>query len=798
MKIFTRPTFLLAFLMMMIAGTAVAQKKKKDKSSSASKTDLVYTKKSFGSFMKNWSLAGPVAVQEGNSAPDEETQRKFFAEDIIPKTALKDGKPIPAFQYNGKPLKWISHTATNDAIELDNVYPNTDYAAVYAWAEIIVDADSAVLMGIGSDDGVKVWHNDKLIHDHWTPRGLTPDQDVVPLNLVKGSNRILLKVQDMQGGWGFSARVLDKPALSQKLVSAAKGGLLDEIKTLLAAGADVNGKDKNGLTAYEAAKLAGREEVIAALGEKGADQKMALAPDQLIEATYRHLNDKPSPATVVLVAQNGKIVFQKAYGLADVATKTPATLDTKFRIGSITKQFTASAILKLQEEGKISVDDKLSKFFPDFPRGNEVTIHHLLTHTSGIHSYTGKADFIDKVLKPVTNEELLAYFKNDPYDFNPGEQYQYNNSGYFLLGYIIEKVSGKSYAQYLDETFFKPLGMKNTGIHASTLKLTQEAIGHGQEGDKFKTALNWDMSWAGGAGAIYSTVGDLFTWNEAVFGGKVLQEKSLKAAHTSVVLNNGKIPDQGKYGYGWGMSEYRETAVIGHSGGLHGFISQLARFPAHQMTVAILTNISPPVSELNPSVIAEYFIWDKLGKQRSFSTVATTVDVKTYEGRYDFRTAVMTITSQGGNLYAQLFGQQNFPIFPQGPDEFYWKVVPARIKFVKNEKGEVTHGEFEQNGQKLTVQKLKDEPIVTIDPAVWKQFEGKYKFQEMIITVSVTDGKLLAQATNQPTFQLYPLTAENYLIKEINAKISFVRSQDKVTHMTIDMAGQKSDAPRLE
>jgi CubicO group peptidase (beta-lactamase class C family) len=602
----------------------------------------------------------------------------------------------------------------------------------------------------------------------------------------------------MQGGWGFSARVLDKAALSEKLVTAAKNGLLDEIKMLMSAGADVNGTDKNGLTPYEAAKLAGRDEVVTALVEKGAAQRAVLAPDQLIDATYRQLNEKPSPATVVLVSQNGKIVFQKAYGLADVSKNTPATVTTKFRIGSITKQFTASAILKLQEEGKISVDDKLSKFFPDFPRGNEVTIHHLLTHTSGIKSYTGKADFIDKVVKPISNEELLAFFKNEPYDFNPGEEYRYNNSGYFLLGYIVEKVSGKSFAQYLDETFFKPLGMNSTGVHSSSLKLTEEAVGHGQEAGKFKTSLNWDMSWAAGAGALYSTVGDLFIWNEALFNGKVLQEKSVTAAFTSVVLNNGKTPDQGKYGYGWGMGEYRETASIGHSGGLHGFISQLARYPAHNMTVAILTNISPPVSELNPSVIAEYFIWDKMAKQSSFATIATTVDVKAYEGRYDFGNAVMTITSQSGNLYAQLFGQQNFPIFPQGPDQFYWKVVPAKIKFVRNEKGDVTHADFEQNGQKLTVQKLKDQTFVDVNPTVWKLYEGKYKFQEMIITVSIVDGKLLAQATNQPTFQLYPVAEADYIIKEINAKVSFVKAQDKITHMSIEMGGQKTDALRVE
>ncbi|RAW00325.1 serine hydrolase [Pseudochryseolinea flava] len=797
MKNFTiHKSFLMVVALLMIVEVSIAQKKK-DKS--PSKVILTYNEKSFGSFMKAWSILGPLPVKEGTANPDDETQRKFFEEDMIPTVGLKDGRPLPSFQHNGKTLTWTPYVSQDDVVELDVVYPNTDYAAVYAWAEITSEAERQVFFGVGSDDGIKIWHNEKLIHNNWIPRGITKDQDLVAVKLVKGSNRILLKVQDFQQGWGYAVRVMDNTALSEKLVQAARNGQLDDIKVLIEAGVDVNGKDKNGITAYEAAKIAGRDEAVAALTAKGAQQKVMLTGEQLVDATYSHLAKKPSPATVVLVSQNGKILFQKAYGLADVAKKTPATLTTKFRIGSITKQFTASAILKLQEEGKISVNDKLSKFFPDFPRAHEVTIHHLLTHTSGIHSYTGKSDFLDHVTKPISNDALLAYFKNDPYDFNPGDEYRYNNSGYFLLGYIVEKVSGKTFAQYLDDTFFKPLGMKNTGIHSATLKLTEEANGHQPEGDGYKLAMNWDMSWAGGAGALYSTVGDLNLWNDALFGGKVLKPESMKAAFTSVVLNNGRTPDSGKYGYGWGIAEYRGTESIGHSGGLHGFISQLSRLPAHNLTVVILTNTSPPVSEFNPSVIAEYFIWDKLGKQSSFAQSASTGDVKAYEGRYDFGNgAVMIITSKDNNLFAQLSGQPNFPIFPQGQDDYFWKVVPARIKFVRNEKGEVTHGDFEQNGQKLKVNKLKEETIVKVDPAIWKKYEGKYKFQDLIITISTSDGKLLAQATNQPTFELLPVSELDYVVRELNAKLSFVKSEEKISHIVIDMGGRKSDALRME
>src|SRR5207237_1030940 len=233
-------------------------------------------------------------------------------------------------------------------------------------------------------------------------------------------------------------------------------------------------------------------------------------------------------------AQGGKILFEKGYGLANLEHRVPITPQTKFRIGSISKQFTASAILKLCEQGTLRLDNKLSKFIPDFPRGDEVTIHHLLTHTSGIHRYTSKPDFMATVMMSVKTEDLINSFKNDPSDFAPGTKWSYNNSGYLLLGYIIEKVSGQTYEGFLGQNFFEPLAMNNTGVHHAIDVLEHEAHGYAYDDGKMKKALNWDMSRAGGAGALYSTVGDLFRWNEAVFHGKVLREESLATAFTPV------------------------------------------------------------------------------------------------------------------------------------------------------------------------------------------------------------------------------------------------------------------------
>src|SRR6185503_6950556 len=266
-------------------------------------------------------------------------------------------------------------------------------------------------------------------------------------------------------------------------VGVLRNGDLDAAKLLLDHGVEIDSHSPAGLTAVQVAKLRGQREMVWFLVSKGADAQAPIPPpEKLVDSLFSRLIKPDSAGAAVLVAQNGRVLFEKGYGLADVEKHAAATPETKFRIGSITKQFTAAAILKLQEEGKLSVNDKLSKFIPDYPRGNEVTIHHLLTHTSGIHSYTSKPEFLGSVTAPAKTEDHIQSFKNDPYDFDPGKKWLYNTSGYFLLGYIIEKVSGESYGDFLRRKFFAPLGMKSPGVHSSTAALEHEALGYQFEG----------------------------------------------------------------------------------------------------------------------------------------------------------------------------------------------------------------------------------------------------------------------------------------------------------------------------
>jgi CubicO group peptidase (beta-lactamase class C family) len=791
---------LLSIVLLLFPCVLLLAQKKKSTAAPAGHSKASYHLSDAGRYMKTWWLLGPLPVGQDSSIPDEAAQKNFFEQQPAFVASLTAGEPLPV-KENNVSHSWKLFSSNSATINLDSLF-SRDFAIVYAVAEIMADVPQQAFLAIGSDDAVKVWHNRKLIHKNWVGRGLTPDQDLIPIPLEKGNNQIVIGVQDMQQAWGFTARLLDKGSLSDRLITASSNGNLDEVNLLLKGGADLQYKNKTGLTALNAARMFGRAEVIKVLEVNGAKPETMPEPEIMVDHLYQAQATGVVPAVAVLVSKDGKVVYKKAFGYSDIGKHEKATTETKFRIGSVTKQFTAAAILKLQEQNRLSVTDKLSKYFPDFPRADEVTLHHLLTHTSGIHSYTNKDEFLQRVLQPVTNEALLNFFKNDPYDFNPGEQYRYNNSGYFLLGYIIEKVSGKSYPQYLKDTFFDPLGMTNTGVHASSLALTNEARGHQRSGNKYEPSLNWDMSWAGGAGALYSTLEDLFKWNEALFNGQVINEKSLASALTPVKLNNGNLPPDGEYGYGLMLGKYRDVGVVAHGGGLHGFITQLSRYPQEKLTVAILTNIAPAEANMNAHTVAQLYLWEKMASQTSYSTVALKPqDLKVYEGRYDFRNGlVMTVTSEGDGLYAQLSGQSRFQIYPSAQDEFFWKVVEAKIKFTRNEKGEVNGGHFTQGGNEIDVVQMKEEKIVSINPAIYKNYTGKYDYgNNFHITVTVENNRLFAQGTNQPKLEIFPLSETEFVARDVNAKIIFVPGPDgKVSKLNLDMAGQKKDAPKIE
>jgi hypothetical protein len=343
--------------------------------------------------------------------------------------------------------------------------------------------------------------------------------------------------------------------------------------------------------------------------------------------------------------------------------------------------------------------------------------------------------------------------------------------------------------------------MRNTGVYSTRLKLTNEAFGYEKANDTYKRALNWNMDWAGGAGSLYSTTEDLYKWNEAMFNNKVLKPESMKAAFTPVVLNNGSMPPGIQYGYGWGLNEYRGVSAIAHSGGLHGFISQLLRVPKDSLTVVLLTNVMPPQVEIDPMKVAELYIWKEMSKQTSFAQQqADDKELEKYVGRYDLTQGmVMTITKEKDGLFAQVSGQNKFPIFQSSPGHFFWKVVEATVAFVTDDKGNVTHGHFEQGSFKVDAVKMKDIQTVQADTSLFESLHGTYKYRENTdIIITSNNGKLYAEATGDAKYELLPLAPMEFLINELNANLTFKKdASGKVNAIHVKFRGDERDAVRI-
>ncbi len=316
----------------------------------------------------------------------------------------------------------------------------------------------------------------------------------------------------------------------------------------------------------------------------------------------------------VLVAEKGKVIYKKGFGLADMEWNLPNGPDTKHRLGSITKQFTAMAIMQLVEKGKLKLDVPISAYLPDYPKkyGEVITIHHLLTHSSGIPNVTSFPGFM-KNIEPnsYSPAALVNLFSDSALQFKPGEKNSYSNSGYMLLGYIIEKVTGKSYGQVLQENIFTPLKMMNTGYDHSRPLLKKRARGYERYGWHYVNSNFIDMSVPYAAGALYSTVEDMYLWDQALYGNQLLQKKNMDLLFTKHIASGG-----GHYGYGWGIGEtplgntQERIETIGHGGGIAGFNTQLTRRLSDKLFIVLLNNTGrAPLNEMTVAIAA--ILYDK-------------------------------------------------------------------------------------------------------------------------------------------------------------------------------------------
>ncbi|MBK7981098.1 MAG: beta-lactamase family protein [Ignavibacteriae bacterium] len=305
--------------------------------------------------------------------------------------------------------------------------------------------------------------------------------------------------------------------------------------------------------------------------------------DSLLEEKYKP-ND---PGAVFLISKKGKIIYQKAFGLADIEINSSMKVESVFEIGSITKQFTAMAILMLYEQGKLKLDDEITKFIPDYPtNGNKITIHHLLTHTSGICSFTDMKSINEISKKDLTPVELIDFFKNEPMDFKPGEQFKYNNSGYVILGYIIELLTGKSYGDYIEQNIFQKIGMESS-ICASHKKIIKNRASGYQDKNGYINCTYISFTIPYSSGSLMSNAEDMFKWQQAIRNNLLISKQTTEKIFKNYNLNN---VEKINYGYAWHIKEINGVPTNEHGGSIFGFKSMSVYIPSEDIYVIGLTN----------------------------------------------------------------------------------------------------------------------------------------------------------------------------------------------------------------
>lgn len=308
------------------------------------------------------------------------------------------------------------------------------------------------------------------------------------------------------------------------------------------------------------------------------------------------VSEHRTPGVSIAIVKNGQTILAKGYGYADLENDVAATPQTVYRIGSVTKQFTAAAIMRLMEQGKLSLDDTLQKFFPNYPaQGHRVTVRQLLNHTSGIRSYTSMGPKWQRLMRlDMAPDSMLALFAPEPFDFKPGDQWRYDNSGFFLLGMIVEKVSGKTYGQYLQDEFFTPLHLTGTVYCDEAPIIKHRAEGYSpRPGGRFVNAEPLSMTQPYAAGSLCSTVTDLAAWTIALSSGKVVSPASYTLMTTPDTLNSGK---RLTYGFGLGTGSLGGHRQVSHNGGINGFISELHHYPDDSVITVVLTNVEGNVA----------------------------------------------------------------------------------------------------------------------------------------------------------------------------------------------------------
>ena len=506
------------------------------------------------------------------------------------------------------------------------------------------------------------------------------------------------------------------------------------------------------------------------------------------------------PGAAAIVVRNGQVIYRKGIGMADLELNIPMQPDHVFRVGSITKQFTAVAILQLMEQGKLALQDEITKFIPDYPtQGHKITIEHLLTHTSGIQSYTGMQDFISRLKVDVTPAEMIDHFKNEPMEFAPGEKFHYNNSGYFLLGYIIESVSGKTYGDYIKENLFKKAGMTDS-YYGSDSKIIHNRVSPYTMGPNgFENAAAMSMTQPYAAGSIQSTVDDLSKWNQALHAGKVIKKENLDLAFKSYKLNDGK---ETGYGYGWEFGRVQKSPTIEHGGAILGANTMAIYMPKEDIYVAVFANCDCYSTEDVTARLAAH----ALGYPYEHTAIPLTPEqMQSYTGVYENASGEQRIiTVDQDKMYSQRGRNQKFLIQAYAPDQFFFEEALLTLTFSRTQKGDIdrliSHNREGEDTWMKTDKPVHVDQEVKIDPAILEQYVGEYSMGAAFSFVITRDqDRLFVQADGQEQFEIFARSESKFFLKINDAELEFVKDETgKVAKAILNQGGQTVELKKIK
>ncbi|MDI9258176.1 serine hydrolase domain-containing protein [Flavobacterium sedimenticola] len=497
------------------------------------------------------------------------------------------------------------------------------------------------------------------------------------------------------------------------------------------------------------------------------------------------------PGGVVLIAEKGKITYEKAFGLAQIELNVPMKTDMVFEIGSITKQFTAVALLQLVEQHKIQLNDPIIKYFPDFPNHcKDITIHHLLNHTSGLNNFTSEDSWSDVWRLDLPLSKTIDLFINKPLAFQPGEKFSYCNSGYIILGALIEKISGESYANYLQKNIFDPLEMKDTYFGSRSKLIKNRAHGY-QKNKEYINAEYVTFSQTHAAGALMSTTHDLLKWYTALYNHKVITPKSLALATTNYKTNTGEPT---YYGYGWFINEINGLQTVEHGGGIFGFLTYAMYLPTEGILIIVLTNYdlyNPEALTVKLAALAtnQY--------QKAIQPIKLSPKKgRSWVGNYEFEDGITrSILLENNILYSQIPGRDKIALIPVSDNEFYFEgIAEAKIEFSTEKtmvKALLKNRMVTKTGWKKT--KKDQTKTITLNEEQLQRLVGEYKIPpSLTFTLTAINKSLIVNFPGQSALELWASDETHFFNKTVGVEFIFDKNENNnVTAVTIVQNGQK-------